>query len=87
LLHGYLRHSREWPLILNKRRCIANYKYLRMILNRQILSDADTPSAINFAANRRPTDSDGRQPVRCGLPVIHALSARDRGQGFDLLKP
>jgi hypothetical protein len=47
---GDLRDSREWPPILIKGRCITNYEYLRIVLDRQIRSDADTPCAINFAA-------------------------------------
>jgi hypothetical protein len=63
LLHGDLRDSREWPPILIKGCCVANYKDLRMILNREILPDADTTCSIYLAtepfAGRRRSDSSG----------------------------
>jgi hypothetical protein len=74
LLHGDLRDSREWPPILIKGCCIANYKDLRMILNRKILPNADTTSSIYLAtqplAGRRRSDSCGPYHSLARNPLI-----------------
>jgi hypothetical protein len=74
LLHGDLRDSREWPPILIKGCSVANYKDLRMILNRKILPDADTTRSIYLAtkpfAGRRRSDSCGPYHSSAWNPLI-----------------